>query len=188
MSYSKVHRRSCFTGRRAVRRRIASQRRRTQRAAGRRGGGTCRRRASLERRVLRRRRTGRRPYYRGTVPYRPYYPYYRPGISFGFYGAALRLPVRLRLSVRLWLRLSVRLRVRLRLPLRLRRRRPATWAPRTAAFASRARRATRRFSRTATTSGIVDDYDGTFQHLNLPAGVHEIEIRVAGPAADRRST
>ena len=28
--------------------------------------------------------------------------------------------------------------------------------------------------------GIVDDYDGTFQHLNLQPGVHQIEIRVAG--------
>jgi len=25
--------------------------------------------------------------------------------------------------------------------------------------------------------GIVDDFDGTFQHLNLPSGVHKIEIR-----------
>jgi hypothetical protein len=32
--------------------------------------------------------------------------------------------------------------------------------------------------------GIVDDFDGTFQHLNLPAGAHKIEIRpAAGPAA-----
>jgi hypothetical protein len=31
--------------------------------------------------------------------------------------------------------------------------------------------------------GIVDDFDGTFQHLNLPAGVHKIEIRPpAGPS------
>jgi hypothetical protein len=28
--------------------------------------------------------------------------------------------------------------------------------------------------------GIVDDFDGTFQHLNLEAGVHQIEIRAAG--------
>ena len=26
-------------------------------------------------------------------------------------------------------------------------------------------------------AGVVDDFDGTFQHLNLPAGVHQIEIR-----------
>jgi hypothetical protein len=30
--------------------------------------------------------------------------------------------------------------------------------------------------------GIVDDFDGTFQHLNLEAGAHQIEIRVAGQA------
>lgn len=29
-------------------------------------------------------------------------------------------------------------------------------------------------------SGIVDDYDGTFQRLDLQAGAHEIEIRTAG--------
>jgi hypothetical protein len=28
--------------------------------------------------------------------------------------------------------------------------------------------------------GIVDDFDGTFQHLNLEAGAHQIEIRAAG--------
>jgi hypothetical protein len=28
--------------------------------------------------------------------------------------------------------------------------------------------------------GVVDDFDGTFQHLDLPAGVHQLEIRVAG--------
>ena len=28
--------------------------------------------------------------------------------------------------------------------------------------------------------GIVDDFDGTLQHLNLPAGAHEIEIRIQG--------
>jgi PEGA domain-containing protein len=30
--------------------------------------------------------------------------------------------------------------------------------------------------------GIVDDFDGPFQHLNLEAGVHQIEIRVPGQA------
>jgi hypothetical protein len=28
--------------------------------------------------------------------------------------------------------------------------------------------------------GIVDDFDGTLQHLNLPAGAHEVEIRIPG--------
>ena len=31
--------------------------------------------------------------------------------------------------------------------------------------------------------GIVDDFDGTFQHLNLTPGAHRIEIRPAGGAA-----
>jgi len=30
--------------------------------------------------------------------------------------------------------------------------------------------------------GIVDDFDGAYQRLNLPAGPHHIEIRVAGSA------
>ncbi len=30
--------------------------------------------------------------------------------------------------------------------------------------------------------GIVDDFNGVTQHLNLPAGPHHIEIRVSGPA------
>jgi len=29
-------------------------------------------------------------------------------------------------------------------------------------------------------AGVVDDYDGVFQHLNLEAGSHHIEIEVDG--------
>jgi hypothetical protein len=30
--------------------------------------------------------------------------------------------------------------------------------------------------------GVVDDFDGAFQHMNLEAGAHKIEIRLAGQA------
>ncbi len=34
-------------------------------------------------------------------------------------------------------------------------------------------------------AGIVDDFDGAYQHLNLQPGSHHIEIRVSGSAARR---
>ena len=37
-------------------------------------------------------------------------------------------------------------------------------------------------------AGTVDDFDGMFQHLDLDAGAHHIEIRAQGQTADRSST